>query len=127
MYTKQNRRGLNRPISRPLWLMTSAAADVISVPGVISPKIYFSFQDGMNYALFRPANQSTTFRRHNGASIAVDGSIDGDAYSHTNYGDYHPWWKVKLAYPIWVTHVEITNREDMGEQIMENNFMKIFS
>ena len=30
------RRGLNRPILRPLWLMTSAAADVISVPSVIS-------------------------------------------------------------------------------------------
>ena len=26
--------GLNRPISRPLWLMTSAAAHVISVPSV---------------------------------------------------------------------------------------------
>ena len=34
MFTQQNRRGLNRPILRPLWLMTSAAADVISVPGV---------------------------------------------------------------------------------------------
>ena len=32
----QNRRGLNRPILRPLWLMTSAAADVISVPSVIN-------------------------------------------------------------------------------------------
>ena len=34
MFTHQNRRGLNRPILRPLWLITSAAADVISVPGV---------------------------------------------------------------------------------------------
>ena len=33
-------RGLNRPILRPLWLMTSAAADVISVPSVmISPYV----------------------------------------------------------------------------------------
>ena len=30
----QNHRGLNRPILRPLWFMTSAAADVISVPSV---------------------------------------------------------------------------------------------
>ena len=35
MFSYQNRRGLNRPILRPLWLMTSAAADVISVPSVI--------------------------------------------------------------------------------------------
>ena len=34
MFSFQNRRGLNRPILRPLWLMTSAAADVISVPSV---------------------------------------------------------------------------------------------
>ena len=35
MFSYQNRRGLNRPILRPLWLMTSAAADVISVTSVI--------------------------------------------------------------------------------------------
>ena len=35
MFSYQNRRGLNRPILRPLWLMTSAAANVISVPSVI--------------------------------------------------------------------------------------------
>ena len=34
MFTLQNSRGLNRAIWRPLWLMTSAAADVISVPSV---------------------------------------------------------------------------------------------
>ena len=34
MFTQQNPWGLNRQILRPLWLMTSAAADVISVPGV---------------------------------------------------------------------------------------------
>ena len=36
MFSSQNSRGLNRAILRPLWLMTSAAADVISVPSVIS-------------------------------------------------------------------------------------------
>ena len=34
MFTQQNHRGLNGPILRTLWLMTSAAADAISVPGV---------------------------------------------------------------------------------------------
>ena len=34
MFSYQNRRGLNRPILRSLWLMTSAAADVISVDSV---------------------------------------------------------------------------------------------
>ena len=44
MFTQQNRRGLNRPILRPLWLMTSAAADVISVPGVpLWTTIWFTF------------------------------------------------------------------------------------
>ena len=40
MFTQQNRRCLNRPIFRPLWLMTSAAADVISVPGVFNRETY---------------------------------------------------------------------------------------
>ena len=35
IFFQQNHLGLNRPILRPLWLMTSAAADVISVPSVI--------------------------------------------------------------------------------------------
>ena len=34
MFTSQNSQGLNRAILRLLWLMTSAAADVISVPSV---------------------------------------------------------------------------------------------
>ena len=34
MFTQQNRLGMNRPILCQLWLMTSAAAGVISVPGV---------------------------------------------------------------------------------------------
>ena len=38
MFTQPIRRGLNRQILRPLWLMTSAAADVISVPGVLQHK-----------------------------------------------------------------------------------------
>ena len=37
MFSYQNHRGLNRPILRPLWLMTSAAADVISVLSVVFP------------------------------------------------------------------------------------------
>ena len=35
MFFFQTRRGLNRPILRLLWLMTSTAADVISVPSVL--------------------------------------------------------------------------------------------
>ena len=42
MFTQQNRRGLNQPILRPLWLMTSAWADVTSVPGVVYWKVTFS-------------------------------------------------------------------------------------
>ena len=36
VFSYQNRRGLNRPILRPLWLMTSAVADVIIVPSVMA-------------------------------------------------------------------------------------------
>ena len=34
MFTDQSLQGFNSPILRPLWLMTSTAADVISVPCV---------------------------------------------------------------------------------------------
>ena len=41
MIAEKNRRGLNPSILRPLWLMTSAAADVISVPSVnINPNAH---------------------------------------------------------------------------------------
>ena len=46
MFSYQNRRGLNRSILRPSWLMTSGAADVISVPSVITypcPKVWCGF------------------------------------------------------------------------------------
>ena len=63
----------------------------------------------MNYALFRPASQSYTLRDPV-AGKAVDGNADDDSYVlHTLGNDYHPWRKVELAYPIWLTHVEITN------------------
>ena len=77
---------------------------------------HFFNADGTNYALSRPASQSST---HHGlvAGKAVDGiSDDESSISHTLDGDYHPWWKVELAYPIWVTHVEITNRLDWGKK-----------
>ena len=78
---------------------------------------FFLYAEHMNYALFRPANQSSTLS--NGvAGKAVDGiSDDESSISHTLDGDYHPWWKVELAYPIWVTHVEITNRLNWGKKM----------
>ena len=70
---------------------------------------------GINFALFRPATQSSTMASQYAASKAVDGIADKDAsLIHTAYGDYAPWWKVQLAYPIWVTRVEITNRIKIG-------------
>ena len=47
MFSYQNRRGLNRLILRPLWLMTSAAADVISVPSVVVPVLCEMFHVAM--------------------------------------------------------------------------------
>ena len=70
---------------------------------------------GINYALFRPASQSSTISNRWAASEAVDGIADNDAsFMHTGFGDYAPWWKVQLAYPVCVTEVEITNRISLG-------------
>ena len=66
-----------------------------------------------NYALLRPASQSSTFGLYY-ASKAVDGNnIDDDSYAATSV-ENHPWWKVQLDTPIWVTSVEITNRQPFG-------------
>ena len=46
MFSYQNRLGLNRPILRQLWLMTSAAADVICVPSVRMENINEGYYTG---------------------------------------------------------------------------------
>ena len=68
--------------------------------------------DVRNFALFRPAYQSSIY--HGGVA---DKAVDGDAatYSHTIDGELNPWWKVKLAYPVRVTHIEISNRQGFGK------------
>ena len=72
------------------------------------------FVDSINFALLRPAYQSSTFGNRT-ASLAVDGITADDLGAHTG-DDYHSWWKVQLAFPVWVTHVEIVNRNDAGKQ-----------
>ena len=74
----------------------------------------------MNFALHRPASQSSIYPGiaggNGGANKAVDGIAENDeSFSHTKDRDNTPWWKVQLAYPIWVTHVEITNRIANGQ------------
>ena len=81
--------------------------------GVIHIFIYIA--DDFNLALSRPAYQSSTWRGRV-ATLAVDGMI-GDGSSAMTGPDYHSWWKVHLATPVWVTHVEITNRLYNGKQI----------
>ena len=69
----------------------------------------------MNFALARPASQSSTYRTYI-ASKAVDGnSIDDLSCSITGSGNYQPWWKVELAHAAWISHVEITNKLLSGE------------
>ena len=72
--------------------------------------IYFA--GGKNWALFRPATQSTTLNDYpgNAASQAVDG--DTWSGSTTHYSDNNPWGKVQLAFTIWVTNVEIVSDDD---------------
>ena len=65
----------------------------------------------MNFALLRPATQSSTYQDFV-ASKAVDGNaVDDSSCAITGAHDYKPWWKAQLAYPVWVTHVDITNRK----------------
>ena len=81
----------------------------------------FLHADDKNYALSRPASQSSTLSNYV-AGKAVDGiSDDESSISHTLDHDYHTWWKVELAYPIWVTHVEITNRLSWGRKMSKYN------
>ena len=63
----------------------------------------------MNWALLGNATQSTTLNDNpsSRASRAVDGKLW--TKSTTHYTDDHPSWKLRLALPIWVTHVEIVN------------------
>ena len=84
--------------------------------------VFVVYADGMNYALFRPASQSSTHRDFV-AGKAVDGDVNNfSSISHTLDGDYHPWWKVELAHPIPVTHVEITNTQRLGKKNIEHTF-----
>ena len=57
-----------------------------------------------NMALSQPATQSSTDQAR-GAYMAVDGAISPCA--STDQHDLQPWWKVHLAYPVWVSLVEI--------------------
>ena len=71
------------------------------------------FLDGMNFALSRPAFQSSLYNDYV-ASKAVDG--DENTLSHTQNGDLNPWWKIHLAYSVWVKYVKIVNTDNYGKQ-----------
>ena len=67
----------------------------------------------VNLALLRPATQSSTQPSGYGgylANYSVDGNPLGTS-SRTDYYDRQPWWKVHLAYPVWVWQVEIIGNE----------------
>ena len=77
------------------------------------PIVLPSFTGDKNFALLRPAYQSSTFGSFH-ASKAVDGdNVTDNSFSATDE-EYHPWWKVQLDTKIWVTSVEITNRKSQG-------------
>ena len=64
----------------------------------------------INFAIFRPTAQSSTYTGFE-ASKAVDDDVATSSGTYTGdlHGDYRHWWKVQLAYPIWVARVEIIN------------------
>ena len=81
--------------------------------------MFVLYADGVNYALFRPASQSSTHKDFV-AGKAVDGNASNiSSISHTLDGDHHPWWKVEVAHPIQVKHVEITNTQALGKKNVE--------
>ena len=71
-----------------------------------------------NFALLQPATESSAYSSSFGVNNGVDGDISSVAT--TAVGDLHPWWKVQLAYPIWVTRVEIINSIYNGENIQHD-------
>ena len=62
----------------------------------------------MNFASFRCTNQSSKLPNGGESSKAVDGRTSTNSITHED--DEHPWWKVQLLRPLWVTHVEIAIR-----------------
>ena len=79
-----------------------------------------SFTGATNLSsLFHTATQSSTYYI-DAASNAVDDDVK--TRSITAYGDFHPWWAVQLAYPVWVTHVEIVNMVYKGKKILSEIF-----
>ena len=49
------------------------------------------------------------------ADLAVDGNpINDISCALKDDRDFHPWWKVHLEFPVWVTRIEFTNRNHLG-------------
>ena len=63
----------------------------------------------INYALGRPAYQSST-REYGDAAFAVDGNITTSSHS---LEEQFPYLVVDLQKPIWVTSAALTNRDNM--------------
>jgi hypothetical protein len=68
----------------------------------------------MDAAKGRPATESTTALTINPASVAVDGNRDTNwmhgSCTHTNFGDYSPWWRVDLQRVLYIITVRMLNR-----------------
>ena len=74
----------------------------------------------VNFARLHPATRSSTANNERVASNAVDG--DPVTPSATDLYDYEPWWKVDLAYPVTVTHVEIIVNHYTGGYMLPSKF-----
>jgi hypothetical protein len=73
------------------------------------------FPSQVNYALGKPAQQSSELGPGWGAALAVDGNTDGDAnhgpIAHTGT-DRNPWWQVDLEQSRVIGQVVLWNRTD---------------
>ena len=94
-------------------------------PSMCTCTSYTTITGHTNYALLQPATQSSNFSSSSGANNAVDGDISSVAA--TAIGDFNPWWKVQLAFPVWVTQVEIINSVYKGENTQYDYKETIFS
>lgn len=68
--------------------------------------------NGVNVAIGKPAEQSSSYIRPNGEVIKASLAVDGDlsTFSHTNLSDSSAWWSVDLQRLIPVESVLIANR-----------------
>ncbi len=105
---------------------TGTDAGILSLGEV---KLYGVQQDLVSVSLAGAvATQSTTFNCGPGCATP-DLAIDGDftSISHTEVGDFAPWWKVTLSATTQIDEVVVTNRIDCCPYRLKDVTVTVYS